>query len=97
MVRSYRKLEGISPSSGTRCYCRQNEHVEYVERGETDGEARRSKKVELSNGDDGTKNNDDDEMVLVVPRSFPNAPRGRFCRIILCVLPFQIMTRQERI
>lgn len=38
MVRLYRKLEGISSSSGTCCYCRQNEHVEYVERGETDGE-----------------------------------------------------------
>lgn len=84
MVRSYRKLEGISPSSGTRtrvAICRQNEHVEYVERGETDDEPDEplsSKKVELSNGDDGTKNNDDDEMVLVVPRSFPECPARPF-------------------
>lgn len=63
-----------------RCHCRQNEHEEYVKRrSRRNGRSpRRSKKVELSNGDVKTKNNDDDddnEEVLVVPRS--RMPRVR--------------------
>lgn len=42
---------------------------------------RRSKKIELSNGDDGTKNNDNDEMVLVVPecRALPFLSHNSLC------------------